>query len=593
MANQMHKQMLIEALNKCDSNEKNAWWRLNLLLTYDSKFESNIKVLPSWQNADHETQKRIVDAAKNYLLTAAVKDERWFRADSIWPPVFVGYRALILLFQEEPKYIHSLSREMWTKWAATIVTYSSWTRDSDESLHQQLIKLAYQRIPATICRYFLRMIDDENAHGSVPVVLKNIIYCLDGFLFSVLEGKLLDDSLKPEYFAYLLEELLNHDGAKARSYAEFIVADEQSPQNKDKAAVAARTLSRHLTETTWSFIWKQVISDTQFGRSLLLDIAYEYHWEFKDILTPLSERQLADLYIWLEQQFPRKEDTHSESFIVGPDKSVRDFRDWVLEYLTAKGTKQAVSEMKRIVAKFPELTWQRQKALEAQAQMRLSTWEPLQPETILELASNPQKRLVQNGEQLLDVIIESLKRLEQKLHGETPAVVDVWNEFVREEKTVFRPKDENDFSNYVKRYLEDDLKGRGIIINREVEIRRKLGSTPGEITDIHVDAIKTGDSANQFDKISVIIEAKGCWNEELKTAADTQLKSRYLNVSSCCYGLYLVGWFSCDQWDSKDSRKRKSPKMPLEEAQKLFSQQAAQLSSDGIVIKAFLMNTAL
>jgi hypothetical protein len=498
---------------------------------------------------------------------------------------------LFLLFQEEPEYVHSLPIEMWAKWAATIVAYPVWTGAFDEEPYCQLTKLAYQKASASVCRYVLQVIDYENAQGRYASVLKRLTHCLDEFLLSLLGAKLMDGSLTPEYFGYLLEELLHRGSDKARSYAESIVANEDLVQSNDKAAVAARVLSRQLTNGTWSFIWNRIIRDAQFGRSFLPDIAHENHGEFSAFLAPLSERQLAELYIWLEQQFPHSEDTHYDGFHgISPDESVRSLRHYVLEELKARGTPQAVSEMKRIVATFPEITWQRQKMLEARAQMRLSTWEPLQPEIILALASNPQKRLVQNGEQLLDVIIESLKRLEKKLHGETPAVVDLWNQITQKE---WKPKDENNFSDYVKRFLEDDLKGRGIIINREVEISRRIGSSIGERPDIQVDAITSGNRGDQFEKVSVIIETKGCWHGELNTAAETQLKDRYLKDNSCRHGLYLVGWFHCDQWDSQDSRKKKTPEISLEEAQKFFDEQSVTLSSDGIVIKAYVMNTAL
>jgi hypothetical protein len=36
-------------------------------------------------------------------------------------------------------------------------------------------------------------------------------------------------------------------------------------------------------------------------------------------------------------------------------------------------------------------------------------------------------QLVQSADQLLEVVLESLKRLEAKLQEETPAAIDLWN----------------------------------------------------------------------------------------------------------------------------------------------------------------------
>jgi hypothetical protein len=188
------------------------------------------------------------------------------------------------------------------------------------------------------------------------------------------------------------------------------------------------------------------------------------------------------------------------------------------------------------------------------------------------------------------VLVESLKRLEAKLQGETPAAIDLWNEI---EKNVYSPKDENRFSDYVKRHLDEDLRQRGVIVNREVEIRRGERATPGERTDIHVDAVVRGPNGEIYDSVTVIIEVKGCWHQELNQAMKTQLVDRYLKDNRCQHGQYLVGWFNCDQWDNGDYRKGQAPKFNIDEARKQFDAQAAELSQQGTRVKALVINTAL
>jgi len=231
----------------------------------------------------------------------------------------------------------------------------------------------------------------------------------------------------------------------------------------------------------------------------------------------------------------------------------------------------------------PELDWLKWTLWEARNNTRRCTWVPPQPADILDMAGDSQKYLVQSGDQLLDVLIESLKRLEEELQGETPAARDIWDR----NKNLYKPIVENDFSDYVKRHFDKDLKKRGVIINREVEIHR------GEHTDIHVDAIVRGSNRKFYDSASVIIEVKGCWHKELNTAMKTQLVDRYLMDNPCQYGMYLVGWFNCDQWDDDDYRKKGCPKYSIDKARKQFDAQAAELSQQGTRIKAFVMNTAL
>ncbi len=116
-------------------------------------------------------------------------------------------------------------------------------------------------------------------------------------------------------------------------------------------------------------------------------------------------------------------------------------------------------------------------AVDAERLMRRRTWSGFKPEEILAMAQDKERRLVLNGEQLLTVVMESLVRLQETLHGETPARIFLWNELPvgDDDQKRYRPKDENLLSDYVKLHLERELKQRGVIVLREVEIRRRQG----------------------------------------------------------------------------------------------------------------------
>ena len=161
----------------------------------------------------------------------------------------------------------------------------------------------------------------------------------------------------------------------------------------------------------------------------------------------------------------------------------------------------------------------------------------------------------------------------------------LWNE-----NGEYSHKDENRFSDYIKSHLEEDLNQRGIVINREVEIRRGGGSTPGERTDIHVDAVLNNPKGTTFDIIKTVIEVKGCWHKEILTAMKTQLLDRYLEESDCRHGLYLVGWFYCEKWDP---RGKTAQKVDIKELRMQLDSQADVLSTNGIEIKAFVIDAAL
>ena len=63
----------------------------------------------------------------------------------------------------------------------------------------------------------------------------------------------------------------------------------------------------------------------------------------------------------------------------------------------------------------------------AQKNTRIKTWQPPTPAEIFKLVGDRDKRLINDGNELLDVLIESLQRLEIELQGETPAARDIWD----------------------------------------------------------------------------------------------------------------------------------------------------------------------
>jgi hypothetical protein len=169
--------------------------------------------------------------------------------------------------------------------------------------------------------------------------------------------------------------------------------------------------------------------------------------------------------------------------------------------------------------------------------------------------------------------LESLHRFNVQLHG-TPGIAHhLWNEVAKRDGTVYTPKDENRLSDEVVLFLNQDLRGRGIVVNREVEIRR------GEKTDIHIDTFIASHGTKQ-DKISVIIETKGCWHEEVLTAMEEQLVNRYLKNNNCQHGIYLVGWYECSKWSSQDHRRAKCRKAAsdMTDLQRKLDLQAASFS---------------
>lgn len=588
-------------LKQCEVVNSNAWWRLNMEMTleqgsshYGNELESSLKNLPGWKKADSQVRLRIIKSAKRYILDSKPDTHKWLGRNIIYRAAFSGYRALKLLLEEEKDFIANLPKHIWKKWVPIIVAYplSSGTNEGD--IDQILIEIGYRQAPDEFIRTLLILINKENKEQDHVFIVQKIENCLDDRLADVLLNSIKHKKFKPTCMGDILEVLLKNKYKEAKTYAESLLQFPLPTQveERTKVVIATRMLINNTDDAGWVSVWPLFQHDTAFGKEVVLQVAHGAEQHSASIGRKLAEDQLADLYIWIMKIYPYEEDPKFEgAHFVGPRESVAHWRDNILNHLKNRGTYHSCNAIEKIIQAFPKLKeWLNILLLEARIIARQHTWTPFEPEDILKVARDQQLRLVQNGEQLLSVLIESLKRLEIKLHGETPAVIDLWNEV---NEGIFEPKEENNLTDYIKRHIEEDLLQRGIIVNREVQIRRGTGGAPGEVTDIHVDAIKYTSDGKEFDKVSAIIEVKGCWHRELDSAMKTQLVERYLKDNRCKYGLYLVGWFFCSQWNPNDPRKKQVRLASKDEAEEKFNLQATELSLNDTLIRALVINTAL
>jgi len=581
-------------LDECESGNSAAWWRLNMEMTlepdsthYWNELESDLTVLPGWKTADAITRVRIVEAAKRYLLDQDPEANSWLGTDTFHRPAFAGYRALRLLLREAPGFVSTIPDDVWKRWAPIILAYPTPSGIGDEEPHRELVKLAYQHSPDEIIQTLMMMIHKENEEHDHIFITRKVEYCWDDRLADPLLSKAKDEKLKPECMGCLLGDLLDHQIDEAKAFAESLLPlpPPSSGEGRSRAIVAAHVLMTHAEDAGWSVVWPTIQEDAEFGHEVISAVSHGADRRAASIGQRLTEDQLADLYVWLVRQYPHAEDPMVEgAHSVGPRESVAMWRDSILHHLKERGTDEACEAIRRIARELPELDWLKWTLLEAQNIARRRTWVPPRPGDVLRMASNDQVRLVQSGHQLLEVLVESLKRLEEKLQGETPAARFLWD---KTNRNVYKPKDENSFSDYVKIHLDEDLTEKGVIVNREVQIHR------GERTDIHVDAVTRDPHREAYDSVTAVIEVKGCWNPELNRAMETQLMARYLKNNRCQYGLYLVGWFNCDKWDDTDYRKQRAPKLSKDEGQRQLDDQADKLSQRGTRIRALVINAAL
>lgn len=612
------KQRVLAALEKVESGQPQLWWQIVVEMTliptseeyiHDRIFESDITRLPGWMEAEANTKARIVEAAKNYLEAGDPETQTWLGTNNFSHPPFAGYQALYLLAKQEPDFISKISTDTWTKWIPVILKSINFphrnTESKEDNVCREIVRTVYQNAPDELIETLVSLMvhnnyQPRNFYPDDVYQLTNKL--LDRCLASLIIGRVSDENLNAGMLDILLTDLFNQDIDKAKEIAKsFLPAKVPgSGEVRNKAIVAARLLANYPDNSSWSVFWLAVQEDREFGRKVLESIAFQAARQGQ-IEQKIKEDYLADLYIFLTQQYPEikqpepetQELRGIEAQILREFDGVRMWKNYIPQRLQARGTPEACDALRKIICELPEQEDQLQPTLlEAESLSRRNTWKPPKPEELLQIVLDRDKRLVRDGHQLLDVLVDSLKRLELELQGETSACRDLWDKDPGRNNS-FRPIDENAFSDYVKRFFDRDLKSRGIIINREVELRRSYGGNPGERTDIHVDAVLKRPNGDTYDSITVIVEVKGCWHGEVQTAMQSQLVERYLSDNACPYGLYLVGWFNCQQWNNEDSRKRQAPQIALTEAKIHFDEQAQHLTSSANTVRAYVLNTAL
>lgn len=581
-------------LDDFESGNLDAWWKMNLDLgTKENGFveetDSNIKALSNWSEVDIHIEVRIISAARKYIVNMNIEDSSWFEANTIYMPTISGYRALRLLYEHDNDFLLSLAPIHWEKWTQAILAQYNTSDSNENSVLNNILKLAYGSVPEKIILDLMSLLDKENERYSNVFIIQALSECWDTRLGEAVLRKLSSEILKPESIRSLLNELLKYRIEGAKEYAKSLITPKllDNEEDRKKAIIATLVLLNHSIAEGWSIIWahKEYFSD--FVKDVVLKLGGVTG---ANLIKCLSEIELADLYIWLEKRFPYEEDPDHESgtrYTISKRDEIASIKNWVILFLRNKGTIQSYNQIAKLVIEFPEISWLKRTLRESHSITRRNTWKPALPREIIQLVESRQSRLVQSPEHLLEVLVESLKRLEKFLQGITPEVGLLWNEL---DIKKYRPKSENEFSDYVKNHLERDLKDRGIIINREVEIRRSAGSLPGERTDIHINAVIKEGTEDIFETITVIIEVKGNWHREVFTAMETQLANRYLKEEKCTHGMYLIGWFESLNWDSSDYRRSAIPACGLEGTKEKLRIQAESVATRGIFINTFVMN---
>lgn len=476
-----------------------------------------------------------------------------------------GVGAMVQLAEGDPTRFETLGIDVVRRWIPSIVAEAAFDSGLDGAA---LDALRAKLPPDDVARMIERLVQVEN--DSHPDGLHNSLRAAERLpsadVTKVLVGYLDDTTLHDGAFHSLLDALLKEGMSDVRARCEDLVRSATAAGEADKRALAAgKNLILHSPDASWSLIWAFVRAVGKEGQKLIeSQLGFD---RMNDFLAKLEDSGIADIVIWIFEN-------HAQEGL-GIDTHIGMAVNSVLNVLLKRGR---VKELRRIQAAFPNRI-DDQFILMAQEERQKDMWNPPAPEELFALATDRRKRIVQSAEKLVEVVIESLVRLQAQLRSEDPTAQYLWD--------ADGPKDEGAIRNWIRKFLNDDDALPGLITNKEVEVFDRF------YTDVKIEAIGRGVRRDLDPKLVATIEVKGCWHDELKTAMETQLVEKYLRGSSSPYGIYLVAWFGAPAWTAKDARKKKCHSWSRQEMEEYLSRQAEDLRQQGFFITPLVLDCTI
>ena len=563
---------VVELLVQIESGEPQAFVELGRVIA-PNELAFDLTLTPTWRSFNGEMQERIAAAAHRYLETRSCDPDAWLDNPSILHvAAYAGYRALTLLLRARPAALEQLSRGDWIEWAPIIATMTptvngpSWEdkgellRRADVHAHHELVGALKRHIAAAAST-------DMHLHWTNELTF---LFDEDFEEFCV---QLIETSAGP-LTTGLLEVLCRERSTSAVPMLRSMLTRKEPEQHANRIA-AGVLLVDHDLEESWPLLKSEFDADHEMALEVL---GTSDTVRFREGDTLLPEATLADMYLWLRRSFdPSDDPQYAGVHAVQPREEVGRWRDQLLIELRDRGTAAAVNALATAAQALPTDMRLRRTQAAAMSVFSRKAWEGHSIRELVQLAQHDATALVSTERDLQAVVANALTVVQMELTGSNPQSHLLWDTHSR------RPKSEDEISDHLRNRLSELTGGNKLVVNREVQVRRNRASGVPERTDLQVDAA-TG-AAGPFPTISLPVEVKGAWNDELMTAMRSQLAERYMTDLHTAYGCYVVLWPDVEPWTDKDSRRRDVARLDRDDVANQLALQAQQLRDEGYYIE--------
>lgn len=556
----------ITELQAAVAGNVDAWWRFTVFVSADrdgrlADHETNLKQLPGWRSIAHANPDQIPVAAKNYLENAP--DEYRAHQLGLDRRAIAGIRALRFLAESDAVWLSNLAPAQWARWAGAITRWPL-RQDEDKSEAWLLVRdLACRKAGDAVVAALNEALSHANGDSSAFYALRR----WTGLWSPAMEAMLLRAAERTDLSGRQLYEILMPLCARGSIAGQRLARAALRPHNRanqtDRAVAAAQALLHGPLEQHWPAIFRAMRTDPHFGKAVIEESTMEGATSGAGFTLPmrLKPGETADLFVWLARIYSYRQTPRGPGS-AGSDFMAERLRDSALFSLQSRAAVEEIQRIRRRV-RYP---WLKNVEEEAASERLRSSWQPPTPADLRKLFSDSSRRLVRNGRELQELVLQSLQEIGQDIQGEHACAWLLWNTLQNKAAT---RKTEPQISTFIAHDLKIRLAGRGVAINREIEIKPAHNRT-----DIHATA--TTVEGHPPAVASVTIEAKGSWNPNLNSSMKEQLLQRYLNGTSCNDGIYLV------YWDGTGGT--------LDELRTRFKSQASALSQGAKSIKAVVLD---
>jgi hypothetical protein len=604
------EELVTSALDQFEGGKTWAFWQVCELLDRDPENLHAGIVFPTarlsegkaWRSLSSKTRQRILDAAPIYLRTQVVNEEQVWENDRRYRPYDALNPLLVLLFDYDRQALEGLTGEDWNKWIGVFFTYSARHNGSPPEAYATILSLARSKAQhgfMTALRRYLKAGINNVRTGINNDSERRIIWNLSLAWCKELKALFVDFLHKTPLTTSAAQDVLQLLVSQDRRDAEGLLTSfiQQLASREACSTYVPSAVVVLLTNFPgeWSVrLLDQITALPALGRAVVPRLVRGYH-QPAGWLAKVPPRNLAQFWEWLSQQYPHdpyEQDSGGGTVTILHD--IYHFRNGVFQTLMAAGTLEACEAMSELMRRRPDDFWLGDILAQMRKTCHRRAWVRPSPSGLMQLFAATDKRLVRTAGELHVLVLDALRRFETELHGAPPSM-ELWNEMTIGKEKFWCPKDEMNLSNCLKRFLEHDLKERGVLADREVQICPRRGEDPAQLVDILVRAIPFLEDGRPGSAVSVVVEVKCAWNEGVLLDMARQLYERYLKNSEMHFGIYAVAYFFCNAWNwQPDARKNAGEsRTEIDILRGSLSTQATSLTSSQKLVESLVIDARL